>query len=102
MQVNESQQAILEALANIPHGRVCTYGNLAARAGCHGKSRYVGYILRNLPRDTSLPWHRVINAQGKSSFPAQSSQYKMQLSLLAQEGVIALNGKINLKRFLWQ
>jgi methylated-DNA-protein-cysteine methyltransferase-like protein len=46
-----------------------------------------------------LPWHRVINAQGKISFPADSSGYRQQKSQLEKEGVVFLKGKIDLDRY---
>jgi methylated-DNA-protein-cysteine methyltransferase-like protein len=49
-----------------------------------------------------LPWHRVINAQGKISFPEDSSGYRRQKELLEGEGVVFLKGKIDLERFGYQ
>ncbi len=46
----------------IPMGKVATYGQIAALAGLPGYARYVGRALRNLPKNTRLPWHRVVNA----------------------------------------
>ena len=46
----------------IPPGCVATYGQIAALAGMPSHARYVGRTLRDLPNDTRLPWHRVVNA----------------------------------------
>ena len=98
---NDTDQAILQTLANIPFGKVSTYGTIAKLSGNHGKARYVGYILRNLPKESSIPWHRVVNSQGKLSFPANSEHYLRQENRLKKESILIINGKINLKQHLW-
>lgn len=96
--MNEKQEAILQALASIPAGYVCSYGNLAKRAGLPGHSRYVGYVLKNLPNSSNLPWHRIINSQGKISFPAGSAQHTEQKQRLEREGIV-FTGKSLLKDY---
>ena len=97
----EAKQAIITVLANIPYGSVCTYGHVAKLAGQTGKARLVGYILKHLPEPTSIPWHRVINSQGLSSFPIDTDKYLLQMSKLESEGVRTSNGKVSLKKYLW-
>ena len=46
----------------IPPGRVATYGQVATLAGMPSHARFVGRTLSDLPEDTRLPWHRVVNA----------------------------------------
>ena len=102
MHTDDSWQAILNVLGAVPPGRVCTYGKIAELAGCPGKSRYVGYILKSLPDDSRLPWHRIVNAQGRISFPLHSDRYALQRSLLENEGIHFLRDRITLCTFLWQ
>ncbi|MBT8075086.1 MAG: MGMT family protein, partial [Gammaproteobacteria bacterium] len=45
------------------------------------------------------PWHRVVNAQGKISFAEDSIGWKQQKSKLEDEGVIFLDGKIDLEQY---
>ena len=40
----------------IPHGKVATYGQIAALAGIPRGARQVGTALRNTPNDLPLPW----------------------------------------------
>lgn len=61
----------------------------------------VGQALRHSPDDIDLPWHRVINAAGRSSFPPGSDGFKEQLAKLRNEGIIISDEKINLKRYGW-
>jgi methylated-DNA-protein-cysteine methyltransferase-like protein len=99
----ESHQAILSVLQAIPSGRVCTYGSVARLAGQPGKARLVGYILKWLPADSTLPWHRVVNAQGRISFPENAEQHKLQRTLLQNEGLqFEHNGRIRLDHYGWQ
>ena len=51
-------------ISQIPRGRVASYGDVAKMAGLPGYARYVGYLLKSVPIDTSLPWHRVVRSDG--------------------------------------
>jgi methylated-DNA-protein-cysteine methyltransferase-like protein len=64
---NELQRQILEVVALIPFGKVATYGQIAQLAGLPKHARLVGTVLKNLDEGSHLPWHRVINSQGKVS-----------------------------------
>lgn len=96
------QQKIWQILALIPEGRVATYGQVAELAGAPQMARAVGRTLSQLPHDTELPWHRVLNAQGKLSFPVESAPYKEQKNRLEKEGLVFLNGKIRLADYRWR
>ena len=56
--------AIYQVISQIPRGRVASYGDIAKMAGLPGYARYVGYLLKSVPTDTSLPWHRVVRSDG--------------------------------------
>lgn len=68
----DTNHRIWQVVAEIPAGQVCTYGLIARRAGLAGAARRVGAALRQLPADSAIPWHRVINAQGRIAFPEGS------------------------------
>ena len=95
--VPTNKEAIYLALMSIPTGKVITYGQLASLAGLPGAARLAGTVLCGLPEKTELPWHRVINAQGKISLPVDSAPYKKQLQRLQAEGIEIKNGKISLR-----
>ena len=77
-----------------PSGRVITYGQLATLAGFPNHSRHVGKVLSKLPKDTQLPWYRVVNAQGKISL--LGDKFEKQRRLLEEEGIlIREDGKIS-------
>lgn len=91
-------QRIWREVARIPHGRVASYGQVAQRAGLGRLARHVGWALAALPRDSDLPWHRVINAQGRISFPPHSARYREQRRRLIAEGVVFRRGVVDLAR----
>ncbi len=88
-------------VGQIPPGRVATYGQVAELAGLPRMARAVGRCLSQLPADSRLPWHRVINAQGRISFPPDSPGYRRQRECLEQEGIMFLNGRIRLRDYQW-
>ena len=84
--VQSNAELVWAVVSSIPHGRVATYGQVARVAGLPNHARYVGTVLRNLPHDTQLPWHRVVRAHGKLAFPKGSDAYHRQKNLLEEEG----------------
>ena len=89
-------QNIWKVVSEIPSGHVLTYGEVARLAGMPRAARRVSQALRRAPGSMKLPWHRVINAQGKISFPEDSSGWRQQKKLLEKEGITFLQGKIDL------
>jgi methylated-DNA-protein-cysteine methyltransferase-like protein len=96
-------ERIFEVVSRIPRGKVATYGQIAELAGIPGQPRRIGYALSALPKDTDIPWQRVINAQGKISFRTHSGPEKLQRRLLKGEGIVFnASHRIDLARFQWQ
>lgn len=93
-------QQLYTVLANIPAGRVVSYGQLAELAGKPGAARWVGQSLGKLPEDSRLPWFRVVNAKGAISFPAGSNEAMLQVQLLHAEGIeVSARNTVDLKRY---
>jgi len=90
---------VWKVVSEIPPGHVLTYGEVARLSGLPAAARRVSQALRRAPRGLNLPWHRVINSQGKISFPEDSSGWVRQKDRLENEGVVFMKGKINLDRF---
>ena len=93
---------IWAAVSRVPRGKVATYGQIAAAAGLPKQPRLAGYALHGLPRGSRVPWHRVINAQGRISFPPRSAPWREQRRRLEAEGVVFLAGRVDLARYGWQ
>ena len=92
---------IIEIIKQIPEGKVATYGQIAAMAGTQNP-RLVGFALAGLKENTDVPWFRVINSKGKISFAEDSEAFKIQSSLLQQDGIIFdTKNRINLNQFGW-
>jgi len=90
---------VWKVVSEIPPGHVLTYGEVARLSGLPKAARRVSQALRRAPRDMELPWHRVINSQGKISFPENSSGWQRQKDKLETEGVVFLNGKVDLDQY---
>ena len=90
---------VWQVVESIPYGHVLTYGEVARLAGMSRAARRVGQALHRAPKGRKLPWYRVVNAQGRISFPADSSGFRRQKELLQEEGVVFIEGRIDLERF---
>ena len=93
---------IFAVVRRIPRGRVATYGQVAALAGFPNHARQVGYALSALSTDSPVPWHRVVNAQGRISARRDDPGGAMVQGLrLGQEGVVLKGGRVALDEFGW-
>jgi len=97
-----SYEIIWETVRRIPRGRVAAYGQVAKASGFPGQARLVGYAMHNLPSGFDVPWHRVINAQGKISFPKGSRSHATQRKLLEKEGIHFREDKIDWQKYRWK
>ena len=93
-------ERIWQIVASIPSGQVASYGQIAALAGLLGYARFVGTTLAQLPRDTTLPWHRVVNASLHIA-PRNSDRMREQKRRLREEGVTFKGDRV-IKAHHWQ
>lgn len=106
------RRRVYRLVAAIPPGRVATYGQLAVLAGWPRRARMAGRALREAPRTgpdgRPLPWHRVVNAQGRISARGDhrrgdaESPERRQRRLLEAEGVVFRGGRIDLAQWQWR
>ena len=100
---------VWDTVRKIPFGQVATYGQIAGLIQPPDDvkeqtyrafgARWVGSAMAACPAD--VPWHRVINAQGKVSLRS-SSGAAAQRQLLESEGILFNErGRINLKQYQW-
>lgn len=94
-------ERVVVILRQVPPGRVVTYGAVAAMAGNARAARQVARVLHAVADKEGLPWHRVVNAQGRISLrPGRGRE--LQRALLEEEGIeFDDGGAIDLQRFLW-
>lgn len=89
---------ILEAVAEIPAGKVASYGQIARLIGRDKNSRLVGRVLSMAEFYGSYPCHRVVNHAGRTA-----PHWREQRELLEAEGVeFKENGCVDMKRFQWE
>lgn len=93
-----SRARIENAVRRIPRGRVATYASIARAAGLPGHARQVGYALAALEPDSTVPWHRVVNARGEISARSTDRTVEtLQRTLLEAEGIeFDARGRIDL------
>jgi len=93
--------AVKDRIKKIPKGKVCTYGILAISAGNPQAARQVARILHACSRKDGLPWHRVVNRNGKISLKPYQG-YEIQKQLLKAEGIeFNSDDTICFDSFLW-
>jgi methylated-DNA-protein-cysteine methyltransferase related protein len=93
------KQRVEAVVAQIPQGRVMTYGQLAALCGNARAARIVGGIAHF--GDPALPWQRVVNKQGglASGYPGGRKGHKQ---VLEAEGVIVSEHfQVPIEELLW-
>ncbi len=103
MAVSSTYKLIYAAVRRIPRGKVATYGQIALVAGLGRAARQVGYALHSLPPKSRVPWHRVINHEGRISLRSSGGHDEWQRVLLEEEGVeFDRSGKVKLGQFRWK
>jgi len=81
-------QRAYDMVAQIPYGKVATYGQIALYLGYPRAARTVGWALHALPEGTKMPWHRVINSQGRVSTSCLTHSADLQRAMLEEEGIL--------------
>ncbi len=98
------RERVLEIVSQIPHGKVLSYGVVAALAGNSRSPRQVGGILRSLTvKEDRVPWWRVVNKEGYLSINQGGAiEKQLQRSLLESEGVeVSEDFTIDMNKYLW-
>ena len=92
-------QEVYAVVRRIPAGRIATYGQVAALVGRPRAARAVGGAMRRCP--PGVPWHRVVNGQGRISRRKRAASMLTQRLLLEREGVTLRRGRVELARYAW-
>jgi len=83
-------------IAEIPRGKVATYGQVAARAGFPGAARATVWALQH---GDGLPWHRVVAAGGRIALSGEEG--REQRLRLALEGVTFRGSRVRIDLHAW-
>ncbi len=90
------------AVCMVPTGRVSTYGDVAGALGSPRVARQVGWALAALPSGSDVPWHRIVNAQGRISHRGDILRAQEQQRRLEAEGVrFGASGRLELAALRW-
>lgn len=93
-------ERVHEVVAGVPRGKVVTYGQIARFLGMPHGARTVGWAMRQCPN--GVPWHRVVNAQGRVSERGRGFSASLQRAMLEEEGIaFGDSGRIDLSIFGW-
>jgi methylated-DNA-protein-cysteine methyltransferase-like protein len=96
----EFKQRVYDLVAQIPEGRVMTYGQIAALCGAAWAAWEVGQIAHTGP--TGLPWQRVVNKQGGLAAGWPNGGRNTHAALLRAEGIeVSEEYQVDVKRLLW-
>lgn len=106
MQPSASFNAQVYALVRcIPPGKVLSYGRVAEMLGVPHGAREVGWALSALKHarvEPPVPWHRVLNAQGRISIKGSLEAAFEQRARLEAEGVVFdERDTLDMSRYQW-
>jgi methylated-DNA-protein-cysteine methyltransferase-like protein len=91
---------VYQLVAQIPEGKVATYGQIASLIGDKRNARVVGWAMKAAPK--GIPCHRVVNRLGEMSPSYVFGSKELQRDILISEGVtFKKDGCIDLKKHLW-
>lgn len=94
------KERIYALVAQIPAGRVMTYGQLAALCGEPRAAWEVGQIAHNGPAD--LPWQRVVNKQGGLAIGWPNGGQAAHRAILEAEGVtVSEDFRVDVAQLQW-
>ncbi len=97
---NEFKNRVYDLVAQIPQGRLMTYGQIAGLAGAAWAAWEVGQIAHTGPVD--LPWQRVVNKQGglAAGYPEGGKEHHK--AILEAEGyVVSDEFTVKINELLW-
>ena len=95
----EFTQRVLNIIKSISRGKVMTYGLIAKAAGSPRAARQVVRILHSLSQKEKLPWHRVVNREGKIVLKSKEGDEIQKALLLKEKIKFDLSGKIELEKY---
>ncbi len=105
-------EKVYEIVQRVPKGKVITYRGISRLLSGRLSAKWVGWAMKALPAEAkegkqfssaNVPWHRVVNYQGKLSTGKSIERLDLQMSLLHSEGVVfdRERGSIDLSKYEW-
>ncbi len=95
-------QKVLQIVAQIPYGKVTTYGLIAEHIGNKGSARMVGWVLNKQKGNPEIPAHRVVNRKGLLTGKMHFEGSNLMQDLLESEGAKVIDNQvIDMDGCLW-
>lgn len=96
-------ERVYQVVKLVPHGRVTTYGAIAAFLGAPGAARMVGWALNQChTRAEFIPAHRVVNRVGLLTGKHHFQGKNLMQELLENEGAVIDDMRIkNFELLFW-
>jgi methylated-DNA-protein-cysteine methyltransferase-like protein len=98
----QKYQAIHGMVCRVPKGCVASYSQIADMVGLPGRARMVGKALGASFNREEVPWWRIIRADGRIAFGADTEYGQLQQARLVQEGVVITHMRIAMKHYQWR
>lgn len=100
MKDTDFYERVYRVVAQIPAGRVTTYGAIASYLGVTSGARMVGYAMNN-SQGKNIPAHRVLNRlgqlTGRAHFPDDTMRERLK-----QEGIVFVDDyQVDLEAHFW-
>lgn len=92
---------VYKVVAQIPYGKVTTYGAIAEACGIRSSARTVGWAI-NGAKESGLPCHRVVNRFGALTGKMHFGSPTLMEELLRSEGIeFDKDGCVKLEKHMW-
>ena len=93
---------VFTLVAQIPLGKVTTYGAIAEALGLKSSARMVGWALNSAAGNYELPCHRVVNRNGELTGKRYFGTATLMRELLENEGIEFIADSVNMKKHFWE
>ena len=97
--MTELTEKIIEQILAVPKGRVCSYRDIALKAGLPNGARQTVRVLHTMSEKLNLPWYRIVRSNGCIAL-GEGEGRELQIKLLRGEGVkVSPDGKVDMEKF---
>lgn len=95
-------EKVYQVAAQIPYGRVTSYGAIAKYLGTPKSARMVGWAMNASHLNPDVPAHRVVNRKGLLTGKHHFEGTNLMQQLLENEGIEVIENQIqNFERLFW-
>lgn len=102
MKEQSFKEKIYKLTSQIPHGKVATYGQLAALAGSPRAARAVGMFMKTNQHPEIIPCYKVVASDGSLTGYSAGEGIPTKKEKLIDDGVAFHGDKVDLTKSRWQ